>query len=465
MIDSSFRMTDCFCLMTSSSGYRTNLVSVTGGVGVFVHILILKGKASWTRSVGGIRQRAHPQRSRQREHDRHATHCAQKRWQLPVGLGVSPRRQEKVQSSRCSARLRGQNKCVFGCDPQSPAAVSLKLDSRLCCDSSTPRCHGRETLDGRCILSPELQLRSAVRQRAGLFTTLRGALIPCDECSSEEGRSLLPRFPPRENTFAHSPYNRPSLQGTLQCRSGWLRLRGISETECMVPVRELVDFSRCSVCEQLNAVERPLARWSLPAPALLDELRWQSDLVPCSGGLGRTDSLCSGRTDSIYDSEPDLWRWDWMWLEIIALVSPDWYLGQRYHSGHGSFSENLSSLTPLPIVAVPFAEVRSPKPTGSQGDRTHRERHHHVPGLPTMTGARSLIDLRFAGQSISGPITKPTLIPVCDVPTVFVPAAFWLSLRLRPIRSRDGRKKEGVVRTFRSRLQETTGWRIPLSLR
>ena len=44
--------------------------------------------------------------------------------------------------------------------------------------------------------------------------------------------------------------------------------------------------------------ERSSARWPLPAPALLDEFRWQSDPVPWSGSLGRADSPCSGRTDS-----------------------------------------------------------------------------------------------------------------------------------------------------------------------
>ena len=38
---------------------RTNLASVTGHVCVFMCILFLKGTASWTRRLGGIRQRAH----------------------------------------------------------------------------------------------------------------------------------------------------------------------------------------------------------------------------------------------------------------------------------------------------------------------------------------------------------------------------------------------------------------------
>ena len=50
------------------------------------------------------------------------------------------------------------------------------------------------------------------------------------------------------------------------------------------------------------------ARWTLPAPALLDEHRWQSDPVPWSVSLGGADSPCSRRTDSIYDSDSDLWK-------------------------------------------------------------------------------------------------------------------------------------------------------------
>ena len=68
---------DRFCPMTSPSGCRTNLASVTGHVGVFICNLIFTGKASWTRRLGGTRQRALPQRLQQRRQDRHATCCAQ----------------------------------------------------------------------------------------------------------------------------------------------------------------------------------------------------------------------------------------------------------------------------------------------------------------------------------------------------------------------------------------------------
>ena len=62
-----------------------------------------------------------------------------------------------------------------------------------------------------------------------------------------------------------------------------------------------------------------------------------------------------------------------MWLEIVVLVSPDRYLSRRYHFGHGSFSESLSSRTPHPILAAPFVEVPSPNPIGSPQGVAHTE--------------------------------------------------------------------------------------------
>ena len=142
--------------------------------------------------------------------------------------------------------------------------------------------------------------------------------------------------------------------------AGQIGSRGISEAECMIfPIRELVAFPRRG--------ERSSAQWLLPVPALLDDSRWQPVQVPWYGSSGRADRPCSGRTDSIHDSEPDLWKW----LEIAALVSPDQFLSQWHHFGHGSFFESLSSLTPRPILAVPFAEVPSPNPIGSPSGGSH----------------------------------------------------------------------------------------------
>ena len=140
------------------------------------------------------------------------------------------------------------------------------------------------------------------------------ALIARDEESGEEDRPFLPRFLLQEINFAHSPYegvfhNRPSLLVNLLCRSDWLRLRGVAETECAIlPVRELAAFPRCSACEHLRSGELPSARRFLLAPVLLDEFTWQPVPVPWSGSLGRADSPCSGRTNNIYDSDSDRWK-------------------------------------------------------------------------------------------------------------------------------------------------------------
>ena len=70
----------------------------------------------------------------------------------------------------------------------------------------------------------------------------------------------------------------------------------------------LAAYPQCSACERLSLGERPSARESLPAPVPINAFSWQPDPVPWSGSSGRDDSPCSGRTDSIYDSEPDLWE-------------------------------------------------------------------------------------------------------------------------------------------------------------
>ena len=61
--------------------------------------------------------------------------------------------------------------------------------------------------------------------------------ISRDEESSEDDRPFLPRFLLQEIIFSHSPYegvshNRSNLQWDLLCRSDWLRVRGVAETEC-----------------------------------------------------------------------------------------------------------------------------------------------------------------------------------------------------------------------------------------
>ena len=87
----SFRMTECFCPVTSSSGYRTNSVRVTGVVVVFVCIfncIFLRGRqvghAGW---VGYNSVRTHSDSG-----NRDATHCAQGRVQSQLASASSQHR-------------------------------------------------------------------------------------------------------------------------------------------------------------------------------------------------------------------------------------------------------------------------------------------------------------------------------------------------------------------------------------
>ena len=94
------------------------------------------------------------------------------------------------------------------------------------------------------------------------------ALIPRGGESSED-KPFQPRFLLQEIIFAHSPYegvcrNQLRLQANLLCRSDWLCLRGIAETErAIFPIRELGAYPRCSACVQSSSGESPSA--SVPA--------------------------------------------------------------------------------------------------------------------------------------------------------------------------------------------------------
>ena len=68
--------------------------------------------------------------------------------------------------------------------------------------------------------------------------------------------------------------------------------------------------SRACCFSSVQSVRTAQSRETLlGAMALLDDSRWQPGSVPWSWCLGRAHSPCSGRIDSIYDSEPDLCKW------------------------------------------------------------------------------------------------------------------------------------------------------------
>ena len=103
-----------------------------------------------------------------------------------------------------------------------------------------------------------------------------------------------------------------------------------------------------------------------------------------------------------------------------------------------------------PIRSSPVHSRKSPHQIRlalPRAGRTHRVSHHHVPGhSQVLTEAHSPKDLLFAGRNISGLTINLTLIPVRDALTLFVPAAFWLSLQPQPSGCRDGKKKRRSCR-------------------
>ena len=113
-----------------------------------------------------------------------------------------------------------------------------------------------------------LLFHSAAQQRAG--PSGRGI---------QRGRQTVPAEIPVAGVYLRAQFKRryshngPGLLRHLLCRSDWLPLRGISETECLIlPSRELAAIPRCSMCEpRLD---------SSPAP------QYDSDL-----GLGSPEAL------------------------------------------------------------------------------------------------------------------------------------------------------------------------------
>ena len=165
-------------------------------------------------------------------------------------------------------------------------------------------------LDCRCIVSLGFRLCSRGQQRTGSRTLPR-------HCSHTEGglgeddTPFLQRFLLQEIIFAQP------VQGCLS-RSAAALGGSSAEQICSVYEELLPPNVRSSPLENSPpipsaACEHPnsgTARRSLPAPVLLDESSWWPDQVPWYGSSGRAVSHCSGQTDSIYDSEADIGKWD-----------------------------------------------------------------------------------------------------------------------------------------------------------
>ena len=116
----------------------------------------------------------------------------------------------------------------------------------------------------------------------------------------------------QEIIFAHCPHddlypNQPCLQGNLLYRMDWLQLWRIAGTECAIlPILEIAAHPRCCASQHSSSGSRPTARRSVPAPEPLSQFWWWLAQKPWCGSARRADSPSSGRTHSVYNSEPDL---------------------------------------------------------------------------------------------------------------------------------------------------------------
>ena len=114
-------------------------------------------------------------------------------------------------------------------------------------------------MGGRCLVSPAVNFRPAVRQRTGSRIS-RGSHP--SRRGIQRRRQTVPAAISASGDYlrAHPVFhNWPSLQENLLCRSDWLRLRGIAGTECAIlPIRELAPYPRGSACEHPRSGGAPL---------------------------------------------------------------------------------------------------------------------------------------------------------------------------------------------------------------
>ena len=132
--------------------------------------------------------------------------------------------------------VRGGRSC--GYLSQSSAAVSLKPDTRVWCvwvpimPCKRKKCW---TANAMCRLDP------SPTPKWHSSSTTRNPAKSTDRSNRDSRYSRSSSRTAHEAVF----HNRPSLHENLLCRSDWLRLRRISETECMILlVRELTAFPR-----------------------------------------------------------------------------------------------------------------------------------------------------------------------------------------------------------------------------
>ena len=148
--------------------------------------------------------------------------------------------------------------------------------------------------------SPQCGSDPALGSPEALISPRRGIqrrrqIVPTAISVTEEKFSLTAHT--RGLSQSATPSGESSVQIRLALLARSCRNRMFDPTESKTRCPSSVQRVRTSQFR-----ERPSTRRSLPVPVLLDKF---SDW---SGSFGRADSPCSGRTDSIYDSDWDHWR-------------------------------------------------------------------------------------------------------------------------------------------------------------
>ena len=265
----------------------------------------------------------------------------------------------------------------------SPDATDVPMSDHM------SRCSG-----SACVLSPGQACRGifcAGQIGSDLGLGSSGALIPPGR-RIQKGRQTVSTKVSATNThLCAQTIRRPASESSVQIR---LASPAGNFRDRTLPIRDP------AVLPHTQPVERSLARWSLSTPELLGDSRERGrEQVPWYGSSGKRQPMlrANGRSQTSGCGT-------WMLLEMIAPVSPDRYLSQRYNSGHDSFSESSSSLTPRPIFAVPFTEVPSPNPSGSpsEGTRTPRPPQSCSRPLSTTVGSPHTNSPPLFGQTTSG---------------------------------------------------------------
>ena len=166
---------------------------------------------------------------------------------------------------------KGQNMCACAEDGLLPTSLSPQQpfpSSPTLCSGEFPGAQQavekKEVLDGRCVVSPGLKFRPAIRKRTR-FRISRGTHPP--RRGIQRRQQTVPTAISATGGYLRVQSvrgGRPSLQGTLLCRSDWHCLRGVAETECVIlPVRELC-FCPVQCVRTIQLSEAPL-RASVPA--------------------------------------------------------------------------------------------------------------------------------------------------------------------------------------------------------